>query len=194
MGSPRAGWGLRNIPPVGTESKRLVLVWVFLALLASAHSPGEAREVSEHPELEVARGPRGDSPAESASGHRAPVSCALEDRARPGRVAERGRLCGTALRSPRALRGRLVARVPAARPCPGPLTCGLPGPPRARLRPALCADRRRSGLCHLRAPTPAARPDAPPRPRPERDPAAPPPGQQELHTAQLPSAAARRGT
>lgn len=112
----------------------------------------------------------------------------------PGVWPSAGGCAGPRSVPPRALRGRLVARVPAARPCPGPLTCGLPGPPRARLRPALCADRRRGGLCHLRAPTPAARPDAPPRPRPERDPAAPPPGQQELHTAQLPSAAARRRT
>lgn len=170
-------------------------MWVFLARLVSAHSPGAAREVSEHPELEVARGPRGDSPAESASGHRAPVPCALEDRARPGRVAERGRLCGTALRSPARPAG--PPRDPGARraPMPRPAYLRPPrAPARARLRPALCADRRRSGLCHLRAPTPAARPDAPPRPRPERDPAAPPPSQQELHTAQLPSAAARRGT
>lgn len=163
------------------------------ARLISVHSPGAAREVSKHPEFGVVRGPRGDSPAESASGHRALWSPARSRIARgPGRVAERGRLCGIALRSPRALRGHFVPGPAGARRAPIPTPAYLlrppRGPARARLRPALCAGRRRSGLCHLRSPTPAARPDAPPRSRPEG-----PPGRASA-MASISAAPERHGT
>lgn len=115
------------------------------ARLISVHSPGAAREVSKHPEFGVVRGPRGDSPAESASGHRALRSPARSRIAHdPGRVAERGRLCGIALRSPRALRGHFVPRPAGARRAPIPTPAYLLRPPRGPARAASSRVVRRS--------------------------------------------------
>lgn len=176
-------------------------VGVLTARLVSVHSTGEAPgKFPKHPEFEMVRGQRGDSPAESAPA-RTPRSASL--RARGSRAA---RACGRARVAVRDRASAPHARRRAASSLGSHQPQG--GSPRARARlPAASTHPARASASRVvrRSKESAAgcatsaRPHLPrgPTPRPgpaPTGPAAPPPGQHQLQPAQLPSAAARQGS
>lgn len=195
---------LRLFPTLRTENKRILGCRVFcFSFLPRAsflctppeEPPGSFQSIRS---LKWCVGNAG-TPQRRALPHarRALLPCALENRARPGRVAEHGWLCGTA--PPLPTRASEPPR-PSAPPTPGrlaarsdPLTCGLPAPC-ARLYVPRCAQVEGAAGCAT-SPRPHLPRGATPRPGPApTGPAAPLPGQPGLQPALLPSAAARQGS